>query len=83
MKNYRAFDLREDAGYFVVFEHINEAAELFFKKASHSVIAEVLGDKMQKVPCFIGFDDLQKVNKNFQQNLISHLMTSQLGIKSL
>jgi hypothetical protein len=83
MKNYRAFDPREDAGYFVVFEHINEAAELFFKKASHSVIAEVLGDRMQKVPCFVGFDDLQKVNKNFQQNLISHLMTSQLGIKSI
>jgi hypothetical protein len=57
-KNYRAFDPREDAGYFVVFEHINEAAEFYFKKASHSVIAEVLGDKMQKVPCFIGFDDL-------------------------
>ena len=82
-KNYRAFDPREDAGYFVVFEHINEAAELFFKKASHSVIAEVLGDKMQKVPCFVGFEDLQKVNSNFQKNLISHLMTSQLGISSL
>lgn len=58
MKNYRIFDPREDAGYFVVFEHINEAAELLFKKVNHSVIAEVLGDKMQKMPCFIGYEEL-------------------------
>lgn len=83
LKNYRVFDPREDAGYFVVFEHINEAAELLFKKASHSVIAEVLDDKMQKVPCFVGYDELQKVNSNFQKNLTTHLLTSQVGIKSL
>jgi hypothetical protein len=83
MKNYRPCDPREDAGYFIVFEHINEAAELLFNKAGHSVIAEVLSDKMQKVPCFVGYDDLQKISNTFHKNLTAYLLTSQIGTKTL
>jgi hypothetical protein len=38
---------------------------------------------MQKVPCFVGYDDLQKISNTFHKNLTAYLLTSQIGTKTL
>ncbi len=61
-KNYRAFEPSKDQGYFIVFEHVNEAAELLFKKKNQTVIAEILGEKNFDVPSLLGYEDLVSFN---------------------
>jgi hypothetical protein len=49
-KSYQSFDPIKDPGYLVVFEHINEAAELLFKKTSQTILSELMGEKNASVP---------------------------------
>ena len=55
--NYKAFT-QKDRGYFVTFEHENEASELLSKKGCQSVFAQLLNERDFKVPYFISFQTI-------------------------
>jgi hypothetical protein len=60
--NYKGFTPR-DPGYFLTFEHENEAKEFYQRKQSHMLFAELLGDKDPKPPCFFAFQEMDSLCK--------------------
>lgn len=61
-KQYKAF-ASKDKGYFLMFEHENEAQEFLYKRQNQVILGDLLGDKDIKLPYFFPFDQLNDLCK--------------------
>jgi hypothetical protein len=75
-ERYQSLDLIKDKGYFLVFEHSNEVAELLFRSINQRLLADIVCGEGTPLPSLLGFQDFHPTPSLLLYPFIDHLFQS-------